>query len=314
MLSHEAILFIVFNAVVFLMLILDLKVFQREAHKIRIGEAALWSIFWICLALLFNLFVWYDLGHQKALEFFTGYLIEKSLSMDNLFVFVLIFSYFGVPAKYHHRVLYWGIVGALILRGIFIGSGLFLINKFHFVIYIFGLFLIFTGIKMLFIGNKEIHPERNIIVRILKSFMPISSDYDGQRFFTHQNKKILATPLLIVLIVIETSDIIFAVDSIPAIFAITLDPLIVYTSNIFAILGLRALYFLLANMMDKFEYLKYGLAVVLTIVGIKMTISDFFKLQTAYSLLIIGSILFVSVVLSLLKGSCKPNSKDLSKL
>lgn len=300
MLSHQAILFIVFNVVVFAMLILDLKVFQRKAHRIGMKEAAIWSVIWISLALLFNLFVWYDLGHQKALEFFTGYLIEKSLSVDNLFVFIVIFSYFSVPAIYHHRVLYWGILGALVMRGIFIASGLILIQKFHFIIYVFGIFLIFTGIKMFFEKEKEVHPERNIFVRILKRFLPVTNQYEGEKFFVRNAGKLFATPLLIVLVVIETTDVVFAVDSIPAIFAITRDPLIVYTSNIFAILGLRALYFLLANMMDRFVYLKYGLAVVLTLVGIKMTISDFVKIPTLYSLGAIAFVLAASITISLL--------------
>jgi tellurite resistance protein TerC len=300
MLSHQVILFIVFNVVVFIMLFLDLKVFQKKAHKVGMKEAAVWSVIWIGLALLFNLFVWYDLGHQKALEYFTGYLIEKSLSVDNLFVFIMIFSYFSVPAMYHHRVLYWGILGALVMRGIFIASGLFLIQKFHFVIYVFGLFLIFTGIRMFFVVEKKIHPERNIFVRLLKKFLPVWNQYEGEKFFIRNAGKIFATPLLIVLVVIETTDVVFAVDSIPAIFAITRDPLIVYTSNIFAILGLRALYFLLANMMDRFVYLKYGLAVVLTIVGIKMTISDFVKIPILYSLGTIAFVLAASVTASLL--------------
>lgn len=300
MLSHQAILFIVFNVVVFAMLILDLKVFQRKAHRIGMKEAAIWSVIWISLALLFNLFVWYDLGHQKALEFFTGYLIEKSLSVDNLFVFIVIFSYFSVPAIYHHRVLYWGILGALVMRGIFIASGLILIQKFHFIIYVFGIFLIFTGIKMFFEKEKEVHPERNIFVRILKRFLPVTNQYEGEKFFVRNAGKLFATPLLIVLVVIETTDVVFAVDSIPAIFAITRDPLIVYTSNIFAILGLRALYFLLANMMDRFVYLKYGLAVVLTLVGIKMTISDFVKIPILYSLGAIAFVLAASITISLL--------------
>lgn len=300
MLSHQAILFIVFNVVVFVMLILDLKVFQKRAHKISMKEAAVWSAIWIGLALLFNLFVWYDLGHQKALEFFTGYLIEKSLSVDNLFVFIMLFSYFAVPAIYHHRVLYWGILGALVMRGIFIASGLILIQKFHFIIYVFGIFLIITGIRMFFVGEREVHPERNILVRVLKKFMPVWHQYEGEKFFIRNAGKLFATPLLIVLVVIETTDVVFAVDSIPAVFAITKDPLIVYTSNIFAILGLRALYFLLANMMDRFVYLKYGLAVVLTLVGIKMTISEFVKIPTLYSLGVIAFVLAAAVTVSLL--------------
>jgi tellurite resistance protein TerC len=295
-------LWIGFNLFVLAMLALDLGVFHRKAHVVSLRESLSWTIVWIVLALIFNAGVWHYSGFPKALEFFTGYLIEKSLSVDNVFVFALLFSYFAVPLKYQHKVLFWGVIGALIMRAVMIAAGAALITRFAWIIYIFGAFLILTGIKMIFKREEEIHPERNPAVRLFKKIVPVTSDYRGQKFFVRENGVRMATPLFVVLILVEVSDLIFAVDSIPAIFAVTKDTFIVYTSNVFAILGLRSLYFALAGVMDKFHYLKIGLGVVLTFVGVKMILSHTaWKIDTLISLGIIVLILALAVVLSLLK-------------
>jgi len=301
MTSDSVLLWIVFNAFVLGMLALDLLVFHRKAHAVSLREAFTWSVVWISLALIFNLGIYYLWGSEKAMEFLAGYLIEKSLSVDNIFVFIMIFSYFAVPPMYEHRILFWGILGALIMRAIFIAAGAALLSAFHWIIYIFGGFLIITGIKMFFAGDEKIEPEKNPAVVLLRRWMPITNDYHGQRFFVRIEGRRWATPLFVVLLVIETTDVIFAVDSIPAIFAITLDPFIVYTSNIFAILGLRALYFLLAGILDMFRYLKVGLSFVLCFVGIKMMIVDFYKIPIAVSLAVVAGILVISIVASLVK-------------
>ena len=294
-------LWIAFNVFVLGMLALDLGVFHRNAHKVSLREALTWSVLWISLALTFNLGIYYFWGSEKALEFLAGYLIEKSLSVDNIFVFLLIFSYFSVPAMYQHRVLFWGILGALVLRAIFIAAGAALLTAFHWIIYVFGGFLIITGIKMLFAGDEKLEPEKNPAVRLLRRVMHITGDYHGQRFFVRNNGRLWATPLLLVLVVVETTDVIFAVDSIPAIFAITLDPFIVYTSNVFAILGLRALYFLLAGILDMFRYLKVGLSFVLCFVGVKMLLVDFYKIPIGISLGVVASILAASILFSMVE-------------
>ena len=295
-------LWVGFNVFVVAMLALDLGVFHRKAHVVSFREAIAWTITWITLALLFNLGVWHYAGEQKALEFITGYLIEYSLSVDNLFVFALLFSYFAVPPKFQHRVLFWGILGALVLRAIMIGAGTVLIAKFAWIIYVFGAFLILTGIKMIVKREEEIHPERNPVVKWFKKLMPVTSDYRENKFFVHENGIRMATPLFVVLFLVEISDVIFAVDSIPAIFAVTTDPFIVYTSNVFAILGLRSLYFALAGVMDKFHYLKIGLGVVLTFVGVKMLLAHTaWKIDTLVSLGVIVLTLAASVVMSLLR-------------
>ena len=299
-------MWIVFGALIIALLTLDLGVFHRKVHVVKLKEALLFSLGWIALALVFNGFVWYEMGQEKALEFLTGYLIEESLSVDNLFVFIVIFSYFGVAPIYHHRVLFWGIVGAVVMRAVFIASGLSLINKFHWIIYVFGAFLIVTGVRMLFFKGKEINPEKNFFVRILKKFVPVCSEYDGQKFLTKRNGALCATPLLVVLLVVESTDVMFAVDSIPAIFAITNDPFIVYTSNIFAILGLRSLYFLLADIMDRFTYLKVGLSFVLAFVGVKMLLSGIYKIPIAVALGVIAAILATSIATSLIAKRTKP--------
>jgi tellurite resistance protein TerC len=291
-----------FNVFVIAMLALDLGVFHRKAHAVSLKESLTWTAVWITLALIFNLGVWHYSGSTKALEFFTGYVIEKSLSVDNVFVFALLFSYFAVPQAYQHKVLFWGILGALIMRAIMIAAGAVLITKFSWIIYIFGAFLILTGIKMIVKREEEIHPERNPVVRWFKKLMPVTPDYRGDKFFVRENGIRMATPLFVVLLLVELSDVIFAVDSIPAIFAVTTDPFIVYTSNVFAILGLRSLYFALAGVMDKFHYLKIGLGVVLTFVGVKMLLAHSpWKLDTLVSLGVIVLVLAVSIVLSLLR-------------
>ncbi len=282
------------------MLALDLGVFHRQAHTVSLREAAIWSVVWIALALVFNVFVWIFLGQQSALEFLTGYLIEKSLSVDNIFVFVLIFSYFSVPSKYQHRVLFWGIIGAIIMRAILILLGVELIERFHWIIYVFGAFLIFTGVRMAFHkDDQELHPEDNPLIKLCRRFMPVVPEYHGQKFFVRQAGKLAATPLFIVLLMVESTDLIFAVDSIPAILGISRDPFIVFTSNIFAILGLRALYFLLAGVVEKFRYLKYGLSAVLVFIGFKMVIEGFYKIPVTWSLGVVATILTISIAASL---------------
>ena len=294
-------LWIGFNLFVLLMLALDLGVFHRKAHAVTFKESMAWTVVWITLAMLFNLGVWHYGGSEKGIQFLTGYVIEKSLSVDNVFVFALLFSYFSVPAKYQHKVLFWGILGALVMRAIMIAVGAALITKFIWIIYVFGAFLIITGLKMIFKKEEEFHPESNPVVRWFKKLMPVTSDYREDKFFVRENGVRHATPLFVVLLLVEVSDVIFAVDSIPAIFAVTKDPFIVYTSNVFAILGLRSLYFALAGVMDKFHYLKLGLGVVLTFVGIKMLLGHTeWKIDTHLSLGVIVLILASSVVASLM--------------
>jgi len=283
------------------MLALDLGVFHRKAHEVQIKEALGWTAFWITLALLFNLGIYFWRGPEPALEFLTGYLIEKALSVDNIFVFLLIFSYFDVPLLYQHKVLFWGILGALIMRALFIVMGITLIQKVHWVIYILGGFLILTGIKIALQKEKEIRPERNPVLRIFREFMPVSERYENGKFFLKKEGRYLATPLFIVLLVVETTDIVFAVDSIPAILAITLDSFIVYTSNVFAILGLRALYFALAGLMQLFHRLHYGLAAILVFVGIKMLLADIYKIPIGVALGVVASLLLVSVIASVVQ-------------
>lgn len=299
-------LWIGFILLILFLLALDLIVFNRKPHEITIKESLGWSLFWIVLALIFNVGVYYWYGHISALQFFTGYLIEKSLSVDNLFVFLMIFSYFKVPSKYQHKVLFWGILGALIFRGIMIALGAALITHFHWILYIFGIFLIITGVKMgMERGTREVHPERNIVVRFFKRILPITAGFHEEKFFIRIHGKIYATLLFVVLLVIETTDIVFAIDSIPAIFAITHDPFIVFTSNVFAILGLRSLYFALAGIMDLFYYLRIGLSIILTFVGIKMVIIDILPIPTLLSLAVVASILSISIIASVIRNKRK---------
>ena len=295
-------LWIGFNLFVLCMLALDLGVFHRKAHVVTFKESLAWTVVWIALALCFNAGVWHYMGPQKGLEFFTGYVIEKSLSVDNVFVFALLFSYFSVPALYQHKVLFWGILGALVMRAIMIFLGAALISNFAWIIYVFGGFLILTGIKMIVKREEEIHPERNPLVRLFKRIMPVTNGYREGSFFVREKGVLMATPLFVVLLLVEFSDLIFAVDSIPAIFAVTTDPFIVYTSNVFAILGLRSLYFALAGVMDKFHYLKVGLGAVLSFVGVKMLLAHSpYKIDTLISLGVIVLILGISVVMSLVR-------------
>ncbi len=294
-------LWIGFSVFILLMLSLDLGLLNRKAHTIKYREAAIWSAVWVTLASLFACLVFYYQGSTRGLEFVTGYLIELSLSVDNLFVFLLVFSYFKVPAKYQHRVLFWGVMGALVMRLTMIFVGAALINRFHWIIYVFGAFLVYTGIKMFRQEELDIQPEDNPVVRLVTRFIPITHHYDEQKFFTRINGKLTGTLLLLVLIIVEVTDLVFAVDSIPAIFAITTNTFIVYTSNVFAILGLRSMYFLLAGVVEKFQYLKIGLAIVLTFIGVKMLVVAFgIHVPILVSLVFVGVVLISSVVASIL--------------
>jgi tellurite resistance protein TerC len=305
-----------FILLVAIMLALDMFLLGRKgAHKVSVKEAAAWSLVWVTLALLFNAGLWWyldgaagrDLANQKALEFFTGYLIEKSLAVDNIFVFLMLFGYFAVPAEYQRRVLLYGVLGAIVMRAVMILLGVWLIAKFHWILYFFGLFLLATGVKMFLFAEHEPDLEKNPILRWMRGHLRITPEYHGEKFLVWKNGVRYATPLFLVLVLIEVSDLIFAVDSIPAIFAITDDPFIVFTSNIFAILGLRAMYFLLADVAPRFHYLKYGLALVLVFIGVKMLIVDLFKIPVLAALAVVALILAVSIVLSIIKT--RPRTK-----
>ncbi len=301
-------LFVLFNLAVLAMLALDLGVFNRKAHAITLREAAIWSAVWIGLALAFNAFLYFYLGPGPALEFFAGYLIEKSLSVDNIFVFVLIFSVFAVPAAYQHRVLFWGILGALVLRGALIAVGAVLIEQFHWVIYVFGAFLVVTGMRFATQEEEEIHPQKNPLIGLMSRVLPVEKEFDGAKLIVTRAGRRMATPLLVALIVVESTDVLFALDSIPAVFGVTNSPFIVYTSNVAAILGLRALYFLLAGLVEKFHNLRFGLAAILTFVGLKMLVSDLYEIPIAISLTVIAGILVVAAIASTLtsRGSARP--------
>jgi tellurite resistance protein TerC len=300
LMSDTVILWAAFNVFVLGMLALDLGVFHKKSEEITVKNALVWTGVWITLAMGFNYFVYHYFGKQEAIEFFTGYIIEKSLSVDNIFVIILIFSYFHVPNAYQHKVLFWGILGALIMRVIFIFAGIELIHRFHWLIYIFGGFLVVTSLRMIFAAEEKLQPERNPVVKLVRRLFRVTPSFEGDRFFVRLNSKLWATPLFVVVILIETTDLIFAVDSIPAILAITDDPFIVYTSNVFAILGLRSLYFALAGIQHYFHLLKYGLAAILAFVGAKMCLSDIYKIPVDVSLIVIVSILAVAVVASLI--------------
>jgi tellurite resistance protein TerC len=306
---NQIVLWAVFATAVLFMLFLDLFVFNRKAHEIKIKEALIWSVVWISVSLIFNLAVYLEAGPEKALNFFTGYLIEKTLSMDNIFVFLLIFNYFKVPGKYQHKILFWGILGALVIRGIFIVAGITLIERFHWMIYVFGVFLVFTGIKMAFKKDEEIDPSKNPVFKLCRKFMPLTEDYHEGHFFVKKDKRLWMTPLFMTLLIVETTDVVFAVDSIPAILAITTDPFIVYSSNIFAILGLRAMYFALAAMVDLFHYLQHGLSLILVFIGVKMLLGSIYKIPVGMTLGIVALILAISVIASILR---KQRSKVLS--
>lgn len=321
-----------FVTFVIVMLVLDLTVFHKKDEVMKVKTALLWSAFWIGLAVLFNIGIYFvggslwgeEMAKQKALEFLTGYLIEESLSVDNLFVFIMIFSFFGIEPKYQHRILFWGIIGAIVMRAIFIFAGVAIIEKFAWVMYIFGAFLIYTGIHMLFEKDdkKDFDPNKNIAVRLFRKIMPVSDDKAHTKFFVRQNKILYATPFFIALLLIEVSDLIFAIDSIPAVLSVSKDPFIVYTSNIFAILGLRSLYFALSGVMQYFRYLKYALAFILSFIGIKMCINEFtkemnfdFHISNFVSLGVIVSALTLSIVASIIaeKSSKKKQLQDMSR-
>lgn len=282
------------------LLLLDLYVFQRKSHVIRVREALLWSAFWIGLALLFNLGIYFWRGSEDALAYLAGYLIEKSLSVDNLFVFLVIFSYFSISPAYQHKILFWGIVSALVFRGAFIFFGIALVSRLHWMIYLFGAFLIYTGIRLALSKDKKMHPDRNLVLRAARKILPLAKEFHGDKFLVKQAGRWLFTPMFIVLLAIETTDIVFAVDSIPAVMSITLDPMIIYTSNIFAILGLRALFFALAEVMRMFHYLHYGLAVILSFTGVKMLLTDMVHIPTWIALVVVAGVLAISIIFSLL--------------
>ena len=311
MISTDAtpLLWIGFALFVVLMLVLDLAVFHRRAHVVKPREALIWSCVWIGLSMLFAALLSQWMGREQSLAFLTGWVIEKALSVDNLFVFIVIFSYFSVPPKLQHRVLFWGIVGALVMRALFIFAGASLLQRFHWLLYVFGVFLVITGLRLLLLHEDDVHPEQNPVLKLVRRYVPSVSDYRGASFFVHEGGRRLATPLLFVLVTIEVTDIVFAVDSIPAVFAVTQDPFIVFSSNIFAILGLRALYFVLAGVLGKFRFLKVGLALVLMFVGAKMLIEHWYEIPVGLSLGIVGILLGGSVGASMLLPE-KPRTAD----
>lgn len=299
----------IFSSIVIIMLALDLGVFHRKAHEVKMKEALIWSAVWIAVALLFNVGVYFVKGRELAVQFLAGYLLEKSLSVDNLFVFLLVFNYFHLPARFQHKILFWGIMGALVFRAIFIFFGLSLLHYFSWMIYVFGAILVWTGLKMAFEKDKKVEPEKNVFVKLFRRFFPLTPDYHEGSFFVKLSGVLYATPMIVILMVVESTDIVFAVDSIPAILAISRDPFIVFTSNVFAILGLRALYFALAQLMKLFHYLHYGLSLILVMIGIKMIVSHFVHIPTVATLSSILVILTLSVVASILwpakEGECK---------
>ncbi len=302
-----------FNALILLLLALDLGVFNRKSHAVSVREALGWSALWITLAIGFGLWIGQSMGRQAMLEFYAGYLVEQALSVDNLFVFILIFGYFQIPPALQHRVLFWGILGALIMRGIMIGAGAALLAQFHWIIYVFGAFLVYTGFKMAFGGESSIEPEANPVIRFVRRLVPITAKFRGERFFVRESLtpggpvRLIATPLFVVLALVETTDVVFAVDSIPAIFGVTRNPFLVYTSNVFAILGLRSMYFVLSGVITKFHLLKYGLALVLAFVGVKMLLSELYPISIGVSLGVVAATLVGSIVLSLLMPA-KPHA------
>jgi tellurite resistance protein TerC len=297
--QHSWVEWAVFFGVIVFMLILDLGVFQKKSHKLEMKEALTWSAVWVALSVMFGIYIYLMEGSGQAVNYFTGYLLEKSLSVDNIFVFILVFSYFKVNEKYQHKILFWGIIGAVIMRAIFIVAGIALMQTFHFMIYIFGALLIYTAIKMVLEKDKEIHPEHNPVIKFFRKHFRVSEPRDDGKFFVKDNLgKLVATPLFIVLLVIETTDVVFAVDSIPAILAITNDPFIVFTSNIFAILGLRALYFAVSGIMKLFRFLSYGLSVILGFIGLKMIFSDLYEIPIPFALGFIALVLVVSILAS----------------
>jgi len=303
--SSHLVLWIGFAVLITFMFILDLGIFNRRSHEISFREALTWTLVWVGLAVAFNAGILFFLGADKALEFFTGYLIEESLSVDNLFVFIMIFSYFHISRALQPKILKWGIIGALVMRAAFIFLGIELFERFHWMVYVFGALLIFTGIKMAFGGEEKIEPEKNLVVRLVRRFVPITKRIYGDRFFIRRNGVLAATPLFLTLLVVESSDVIFAVDSIPAILAVTRDPFIVYTSNVFAIMGLRSLFYLLSNVMEMFAYLKLGVSVILAFVGVKMLLSQTYPVPIFFSLGVIVGVLAISILTSITIGAKK---------
>lgn len=289
-----------FIGCVLVFLALDLGVFHRKAHVVQFREALAWTAVWFTVAMLFAAALLKWKNREHAAEFLTGYLIELSLSMDNVFVIAVLFSYFKVPTQYQHRVLFWGIIGALIMRGVMIGVGAALVAAFHWVLYVFGAFLVFTGIKMVFAKEGGVEPENNVVLRLTKRFFPVTHAFHGQKFSIIENGRRVLTPLALVLVMVETTDLIFALDSIPAIFAVTQKPFIVFTSNVFAILGLRSLYFVLANAIELFRFLKYGLAIVLIFIGVKMLLLEWVKIPTTWALGVVAGIIALSIIISLI--------------
>ena len=308
--SLDTTLWIVLGVLVIGMLALDLFVFHRDAHEVRLREAAAWSVVWISLGLAFGGVVFLTRGSQAGGEYLAGYLIEKSLSMDNVFLFAMLFGYFAVPTQYQHRVLFWGVVGAIVFRAIFIAAGTTLLEAFHFLIYGFGLLLLLTGVRMWRSKGHAVDPERNVVLRLVRRVIPVTPEYHGQRFFIRHAGKLMATPLFAVLVVVETTDVMFAIDSIPAIFAVTTDPFIVFSSNAFAILGLRSLYFLLAGLIDRFVYLKQGLAALLVFAGVKILVADVYKMPIPLSLAVIVGILLIAVVASVIANRRGPRESE----
>lgn len=307
--SNKEMMWLAFSVLVVIMLLIDLGL-SRKSHEISFKEALTWTVVWITLAFVFNGGVYYYLGAERALEFFTGYIIEKSLSVDNLFVFIMIFSYFQVPQLHQPKILKWGIIGALVMRAIFIFLGIELLEMFHWMIYVFGGILIITGIKMAFGGEEKVDPEKNLLVKLVRKVIPVTRRTHGSRFIIRRRGLIAATPLFLTLVMVESSDVIFALDSIPAVFAVTRDPFIVYTSNVFAIMGLRALYFLLANVMGMFKYLKVGISLVLIFVGIKMLLAGTaYEIPIQFSLVVIFVVLSLSVLISLFMAKRETKAK-----
>jgi tellurite resistance protein TerC len=305
----ETTILILFHIFIAAMLILDLGIMQRRAHFPTMKEAAIWTVVWTLLALGFDIFILHELGETKALEFLTGYLVEISLSVDNVFVFIVILTYFAVPKNVQHTVLFWGVLSAIIFRAVFIILGAALVAQFHWILYLLGAFLVVTAIKLATQGETEVHPDRNPLIRFIRKLYPVTHDYEGKRFIVRRDNRTFVTPLLVVLLMIESTDIAFATDSIPAIFAITRDPIIIYTSNIFAVLGLRALYFLVAGFMKEFRYLKYGLSVVLAFIGLKMLVEPWFQIHILVSLIVIFAIIAISVLFSLIPHSSRNTAK-----
>lgn len=303
---------LLFNLFALCVLLVDLRVFHRPGHAIHFREAVGWSVMYVAMAAIFAAILNFSQGHQAALEFAAGYVLELSLSVDNLFVFLVIFNYFAVPEDQQHRVLFWGILGALITRGIFIGAGVSLINRFHWLLYVLGALLVYSGIRVVAMGEHQIEPAKNPLVNAVRRWIPVTTDYHGGRFFVRmmkENSRLYATPLLVVLLVIETTDVLFAIDSIPAVLAITLKAFIVYTSNVFAILGLRSMYFAVAGLMKLFRFLHYGLAVILVLVGVKMLAEDYVSVPITTTLSVVAGVLGISVIVSILRPEKKVTAR-----